>query len=200
MKIFILTIFTFFAMSTMAQAQFLTGGVKAGVGSSSVGVRDAVNNPAEYAKKESVTSYHAGAFARVNILGLFVQPEAIFTQTGGRLESNPDATIASRVADVKFNRLDVPVMAGISIANLVRVQAGPVASMLLSARQDGDNIQSFMEKSDWGYQAGVGLDIQKLTIDLRYERISRNFANPADQSNYDLANQQILLSVGLKLF
>ncbi len=200
MKKIMLTIFTLFALGSVAQAQFLTGGVKAGVGSSSVGVRAAVSNPSAYAKKESVTSYHAGAFARVNILGLFIQPEAIFTQTGGRLESNPDATLASRVADIKFNRLDVPVMAGISIANLIRIQAGPVASTLLSARQDGQNIKSFMENSDWGYQAGVGLDIQKLSIDLRYERISRNYENPADQSNYDLANQQILLSLGLKLF
>lgn len=200
MKNLVLTIFALFAISTAAQAQFLTGGVKAGVGSSSVAVRDVVNNPAEYAKKESVTSFHAGAFARVNILGLFIQPEAIFTQTGGRLESDPNATIASRIADVKFNRLDVPVMAGISIANLVRIQAGPVASTLLSARQDGQNIKSFMENSDWGYQAGIGLDIQRLTVDLRYERISRNYANPTDQSNYDLANEQLLLSVGLKLF
>jgi hypothetical protein len=200
MRIVALTIFAFVAMTSAAQAQFLTGGVKAGVGSSSVGIRDVTSNPSEYAKKESVTSYHAGAFARVNILGLFIQPEAVFTQTGGRLEFNPDATLGSQVADIKFNRLDVPVMAGISIGNLIRVQAGPVASMLLSARQDGDNIKSFMEKSDWGYQAGVGLDIQKFSVDLRYERISRNYENPAAQSNYDLANQQLLLSLGLRLF
>lgn len=200
MKNLVLTIFALFALSTAAQAQFLTGGLKAGVGSSSVSVRDVTSNPAEYAKKESVTSYHAGAFARINILGLFVQPEAIFTQTGGRLESNPNATLASRVADIKFNRLDVPIMAGISLGNVVRVQAGPVASTLLSARQDGQNIKSFMENSDWGYQAGVGLDIQRLTLDVRYEHISRDYDDPANQSNYDLANKQILVSVGLKLF
>ncbi|MDX5418703.1 MAG: PorT family protein [Hymenobacteraceae bacterium] len=200
MKNLVLTIFALFALSTAAQAQFLTGGVKAGVGSSSVSIRDVTSNPAQYVKKESVTSYHAGAFARLNILGLFVQPEAIFTQTGGRLESRPDATLASQVADIKFNRLDVPIMAGISLGNLVRIQAGPVASTLLSARQDGQNIKSFMENSDWGYQAGIGLDIQKLSVDLRYERINRNYENPSDQSNYDLANQQLLLSLGLKLF
>lgn len=200
MKVFIITIFTLVAVSTAAQAQFLTGGVKAGVGSANVAVRDVVNNPADYAKKESVTSYHAGAFARINLLGLFIQPEAVFTQTGGRLESGPDATLAKQVAEIEFNRLDVPVMAGVSIANLVRVQAGPVASMLLSAKQDGENIKSFMEKSDWGYQAGVGIDIQKLSIDLRYERINKTYENSTDQSKYDLANQQLLLSLGLKLF
>jgi hypothetical protein len=201
MRTFILTIFTLFAMNTAAQAQqFLTGGIKAGVGSANVAVRDVINNPADYAKKESVTSFHAGAFARINLLGLFIQPEAVFTQTGGRLESGPDATIAKQVAEIEFNRLDVPVMAGISIANLVRVQAGPVASMLLSAKQDGENIKSFMEKSDWGYQAGVGIDIQKLSIDLRYERINKTYENSTDQSKYDLANQQLLLSLGLKLF
>ena len=41
-----------------------------------------------------------------------------------------------------------------------------MASTLLSARQDGQNIKSFMENSDWGYQAGVGLDIQRLTLDV----------------------------------
>lgn len=199
MKSILITICTLVALSTAAQAQ-ITGGVKAGVGSANVAVRDVVNNPSAYAKKESVTSYHAGAYARLNILGLFIQPEAVFTQTGGRLESRPDATIASQVSEIKFNRLDVPVMAGISIANLVRVQAGPVASMLLSAKQDNENIKSFMEKSDWGYQAGVGVDIQKLSIDLRYERINRAYENPTDQSSYDLANQQLLLSLGLKLF
>ncbi|MHC2993071.1 hypothetical protein OB13_16355 [Pontibacter sp. HJ8] len=199
MRIFILTICTLFAMSTAAQAQ-ITGGIKAGVGSANVAVRDVINNPSDYAKKESVTSYHAGAFARISLLGLFIQPEAVFTQTGGRLESGPDATLANQVAEIEFNRLDVPVMAGVSIANLVRVQAGPVASMLLSAKQDGENIKSFMEKSDWGYQAGVGIDIQKLSIDLRYERINKTYENSTDQSKYDLANQQLLLSLGLKLF
>ncbi|WP_018479590.1 porin family protein [Pontibacter roseus] len=200
MKRFIITIITIFALGTAAQAQFLTGGVKAGVGSSSVGVRDVANNPLQYAKKESVTSFHAGAFARVNILGLFLQPEAIFTQTGGKLESRPDATIVSQVSEITFNRLDVPVMAGVSIGNLVRIQAGPVASMLLSARQDGQNIKSFLENSNWGYQAGVGLDIQRLSVDLRYERINNSYDNTANQSNYDLANEQLLLSLGLKLF
>jgi hypothetical protein len=199
MKAFILTIFTLVAMGTAAQAQFLTGGVKAGVGSANVTVHDVVNNPAEYAKKESVTSYHAGAFARINLLGLFLQPEVVFTQTGGKLQSDPNATIGSQVADIEFNRLDVPIMAGISIANLVRVQAGPVASTLLSAKQDGQSIKSFMESSDWGYQAGVGLDIQRLSIDFRYERINKSYENPADQSNYELANQQLLLSLGLRL-
>ncbi|EJF09640.1 hypothetical protein O71_13771 [Pontibacter sp. BAB1700] len=170
------------------------------MGSSSVSVHDVTSNPAEYANKESVTSYHAGAFARVNILGFFIQPEAIFTQTGGRLESNPNTSITNRVSDIKFNRLDVPIMAGISIANLVRIQAGPVASNLLSARQEGQSIKSFMSGSDWGYQAGIGLDIQRLTVDVRYERINRNYSDPSLQSNYDLANEQILLSLGLKLF
>ncbi|MBF8963501.1 PorT family protein [Pontibacter sp. FD36] len=200
MKNLVLTIFALVALSTAAQAQFLTGGLKAGVGSSSVSVHDVTSNPAEYANKESVTSYHAGAFARVNILGFFIQPEAIFTQTGGRLESNPNTSITNRVSDIKFNRLDVPIMAGISIANLVRIQAGPVASNLLSARQEGQSIKSFMSGSDWGYQAGIGLDIQRLTVDVRYERINRNYSDPSIQSNYDLANEQILLSLGLKLF
>ncbi|MBD1396573.1 PorT family protein [Pontibacter sp. JH31] len=200
MKIPLLTIFTLIAIGTAAQAQTVTGGVKAGVGSSSVDVQDVISNPSEYAKKESVTSYHAGAYARLNIMGFFIQPEAIFTQTGGRLQSGPDATLANQVADLKFNRLDVPIMAGITFGNIVRIQAGPVASTLLSARQDDQDIKSFLEKSDWGYQAGIGLDIKRMTVDLRYEHISRNYQNESDQSNYNLANQQFLLSLGLKLF
>lgn len=200
MKKILCTLLALCAVTVAAQAQFLTGGIKAGVGSSSVSVREVVNNPADYANKESVTSYHAGAFARLNILGFFIQPEAVFTQTGGRLESTPNATLANRVADIKFNRLDVPIMAGIRLVNVIRLQAGPVASTLLSARQDGQSIKSFMENSDWGYQAGIGLDIQRLTLDVRYERISRNYDDPTNQSNYDLANKQILVSVGLKLF
>ena len=50
----------------------------------------------------------------------------------------------------------------------------------------------------FAYQAGLGLDISKLTVDLRYEG---NFSNQATLGNNEgeVRINQVMLSLGLKL-
>ncbi|MFD2248447.1 porin family protein [Pontibacter ruber] len=199
MKHILLTILACFAISMAAQAQ-LSVGIKAGIGASNVDVNEVKNNPWQYKDSENITGYHAGAFARLQILGIFVQPEAVLSSTGGKVDFFNDQTAETTTEKFKFTRLDVPLLAGINLFNVARVQAGPVASVLLSARQEGKTMDNYLQEADWGWQAGVGVDISRLTLDLRYERVNRNYTNDAQQSSYELANKQVLLSVGYKLF
>jgi hypothetical protein len=187
------------ATSVAAKAQ-IQAGVKAGLSTANVKIQEVRNDPWQYAKAENVTGYHAGAFARLQLGGLFVQPEAILTSTGGKIEvTNADNTIPVRVEDIKFNRLDVPIMVGFTLFNMLRVQGGPVSSTLLSARREGQDIKEYMENADWGFQGGVGVDIGSITADVRYERVNRQFTNTSQQSGMEFNNQQFLLSVGYKL-
>lgn len=186
------------ATSVAAKAQLLAG-VKAGLSTANVEIQQLRNDPWQYTKAENVTGYHAGAFARLQVAGLFVQPEAILTSTGGKIEVSGTDNMGVRVEDFKFNRLDVPIMVGYSFLNVLRVQAGPVSSTLLSARQEGQDIRQYMENANWGFQAGVGLDIGSITADVRYERINRQLTNTAQQTGMQVNNQQFIFSLGYKL-
>lgn len=199
MKTIALTILACFAICMAATAQ-LTVGVKGGIGATNVDINEVRNDPWEYRNSENITGYHAGVFTRLQILGLFIQPEAVLSSTGGKVEVFNGQTAEAGTESFKFTRLDMPVLAGINLLKVVRVQAGPVASMLLSARQGDKTMDEYLEETDWGWQAGIGVDISSLTLDLRYERVNRDFTNEAQQSSYKLSNNQFLLSVGYKLF
>jgi hypothetical protein len=199
MKHIFLTILACFAISMAVQAQ-LTVGIKGGIGASNVEVDEVRNNPWQYKDSENITGYHAGVFTRLQILGLFVQPEAVLSSTGGKVDIFNDQTAETSTEKFKFTRLDVPLLAGINLFSVARVQAGPVASVLLSAKQEGKTMDDYLQETDWGWQAGVGVDISRLTLDLRYERVKRAYTNDTQQSSYDLTNDQVLLSVGYKLF
>jgi Outer membrane protein beta-barrel domain len=200
MKKLILTLTTVLAISISAHAQMLQAGVKAGVSSSKVKLSDVQNTPQQYATADNITGYHAGAFARLQLLGLLLQPEAILATSGGMVEVRDDPNSTSvRVEKFKFDRLDVPLLVGFNFLRVARVQAGPVASMLLTAKQEGRTIKEYYDSSDWGYQAGLGVDIGALTVDVRYERISRDFTNTSQQTDGKVRNEQFLVSLGLKL-
>lgn len=186
------------ATSVAAKAQ-LSAGVKAGLSTANVEIQKVRNDPWQYTKAENVTGYHAGAFARLQVAGFFVQPEAMLTSTGGKIEVSGTDNLGVRVEDFKFNRLDIPVMVGYNFFDVVRVQAGPVSSTLLSARQEGQDIKQYMRQADWGFQAGVGLDVGSITADVRYELVSRQLTNTARQTGMQVNNQQFIVSLGYKL-
>ncbi|WP_246000887.1 outer membrane beta-barrel protein [Pontibacter diazotrophicus] len=186
------------ATSVAAKAQ-LQAGVKAGLSTANVDIQKVRNDPWQYTKAENVTGYHAGAFARLQVAGFFVQPEAVLTTTGGQIKVSGTDIMGVRVEDFRFNRLDVPIMVGYTFFDVVRVQAGPVSSTLLSARQEGQDIKQYMRQADWGFQAGVGLDIGSITADVRYELVNRQLTNTAQQTGMQVSNQQFIVSLGYKL-
>lgn len=202
-KIFALTLLLGLGFS--AQAQFFTLGLKAGASSSSVDIENPENNLLQFKKAENITGYHAGAFMRLKVGNIMVQPEGYLTHTGGTVEVTDNQNSTNiEISKYRFNRLDVPLLVGYSFFNVARVHAGPVASVLINGKLDRERIDEYMQQSDWGWQAGLGVDIGNITADLRYERIDRNYTNQSNpnQSNnnaYDIRNDQIILSIGLKL-
>ncbi|MCC9136846.1 porin family protein [Pontibacter silvestris] len=200
MKKILLILTMMLTTGLVANAQFFTAGVKAGVSSSSVDIKDPIGTVTQFKESENIAGYQVGAFTRFKVGNLLLQPEAAFTYTGGKVEVNDDPNTTSvEVQKFKFNRLDVPILLGYSLFRVVRVSAGPVASMVISGKLDDDKIDEYLNNSDWGWQAGLGVDIGNITADVRYERIKRNYTDNVD-TGYDITNEQVILSVGLKLF
>ena len=80
--------------------------------------------------------------------------------------------------------LDIPVMLGLKLGAF-RIQGGPVAHMFLNSKSELDDIEGFdLNFDEWtyGYQAGLGLDLGKLMIDVKYEG---NFNKLGDQISFD---------------
>ncbi len=147
--------------------------------------------------------YHLGAFARFGGTGFFVQPEVLFTQTSGRFTYNSPTPGGESRFDAKFNRLDIPIMAGFKFLNILRIQAGPIASIDINSElKDASNTVRDAEfrKSSIGYQAGLGLDIGNLVVDAKYESSLGKITDNVGNFSTDNRISQWILSVGFRLF
>lgn len=107
----------------------------------------------------------AGLWLRAKVLGFFVQGEALYTMRGGKIEI---PGLVSSSSKVTTSYVDVPMLVGKSFFGVVRVNAGPNFQFLLSDVQKG-NIDANYNSFVLGYQAGIGVDIKKFGIDLRYD-------------------------------
>ena len=149
---------------------------------------------------DATAGFHAGAFARISLGGIYIQPEALFTQAGGKIEL--DNGVFKDIKEIEFNKLDVPVMVGKKFAGIFRLQAGPTVSILLDAEAEGieEEIKSGYENATIGYQAGLGVDLWNLIVDVKYEGNLSAFGNSILGFDTDQRNNQWIVSVGFKLF
>jgi opacity protein-like surface antigen len=193
-KLFTLTALLFF-IGLSAKAQIFTIGPKFGVSNTTLSIKD---NVGEYESGDAKYSYHGGIFARIKITGFYIQPEIYFNSVKGEYV---DPNRAPDDQNVTFNRnkIDLPILFGWKMGPL-RINAGPVASFNLDNEVPNNTNSAVSEykNSVFAYQAGIGVDISKLIIDLRYEG---NLSNQAVLGNNEgnVRVNQIMLSVGYKL-
>jgi hypothetical protein len=161
-----------------APADYFRIGIKGGVNLSSVKVASLSTN------LENKTGYQLGAFARIGRT-IFLQPEVYFTAKEVNVDVLNSLTTTQGVVGFSQKSLDVPVLLGIKLGPL-RVMAGPVASYAISAETSPDaavksyftgTSKEIIDRSSFGYQAGIGFDILNLSLDLRYEGATSELKN-----------------------
>jgi hypothetical protein len=174
-------------------------GIKAGLSSTQVNFKGEQLVPSD-----AQMGYHLGAFARFGGIGFFVQPEVLFTQTRGQfVEISSLSSVPPINYEAKFNRLDVPVMAGFRMLKIIRIMAGPIASFNIdsSLKEAGSTVQNTdFKKATLGYQTGVGVDLGNLTFEGKYEGGLSRFTENIGSFTTDNRLNQWVLSVGFKLF
>ena len=80
-KLIVLLTISLLALPAFSQ---LDWGIKAGLSTTSISMDDAVNIGSTYdvqAIKDASYGFHAGAFVRVSLLGIYIQPELLFSST-----------------------------------------------------------------------------------------------------------------------
>ena len=199
-KLALIVLVTLSSLSLYAQKNGV--GIKAGLSSTQVDFEGEQLVPSD-----AHLGYHVGVFARFGGVGFFVQPEVLFTQTTGKfkLESPPISSISSTLSlyEAKFNRLDVPVMAGFRLLKVIRIMAGPIASFNIdsSLKDAGTTVQNTdFKKATLGYQTGVGVDLGSLSIEGKYEGGLSKFTENVGSYTADNRLNQWVLSVAFNLF
>ena len=203
-------------------AQSFSWGAKVNVGSPNLKIKDIQNleinqNGENIARllddTDAILTYQLGLFTRFMFAGIYVQPEAMFSSSKTEMTFenivNGNGNTNNVVGEMKLNKLDVPVMIGKRFMKILRINAGPVFSYILSQdiSQSGikytwNEINAEYKNATVGLQYGIGVDIAMINIDLRVEKgfqaISENLTIGETSFAANQRLEQIMLSVGMK--
>ncbi|KOH45863.1 porin family protein [Sunxiuqinia dokdonensis] len=189
-RIAIILLFTSFLLPATAQSP-INLGLKGGINSAKL-----TSNLDEY-NEESISKFHAGAFVRVNLGNIYVQPEGYFNTKGGELKSTSGV-----VSSFDLKTVDVPVLLGVHIIKKgplgVRANAGPVFSFVTDKElNEGTTFnRDYIEDNFFGWQYGVGADFMMFTLDVRMENSSGELYSGPDLES---KSKSFVISLGIKL-
>lgn len=194
-----------------AHAQFFQIGLKGGISSSKTQVDEAFsinNSTVKYKSGDAKLGWHIGLYTRIKISKIYIQPELLFSSTGGQIEVTAQGVSTPELAEIDLNKLDVPVMVGFFLTKSFRIFAGPTFTYLISDNIKGTELISDIKQNynnaTIGFQAGLGFDISRLTIDLKYEgnlsKLGNSVSIPGINETFstDLRNPQFIASIGFK--
>lgn len=193
-KLIVITALLGIIATTNAQDRIAIG-LKAGFNSTKLNLSDV---PSEVeVKNEAKSGFLVGAYGKLRLTESFsIQPELYYAKKTSEL-SVIDGTDAESI-DGTFHTWDVPILANLQILDLSVVKvygiAGPVASFIAKTKTDIPEWDDF-KSTNWTFQAGAGVEVWRLTADVRYEW------GMSDISKLDIGQKTDVLtfSVGFKL-
>ena len=191
----LLAVFALSGMTAFAQSD--SGfGIKGGLNYNGNGdyfesVGDAAREP------DRNVGYHLGVFGKIKLGPIYVRPELVYTQTKSDYED----------ASFDLTKLDAPILVGFKVIGPLHIFAGPSFQYILNSEFDGISIDNVENDFSVGANFGVGVNLGKLGVDLRYERgfsdnearfINTNITS-LPNSRLDTRPEQVILSLSLKL-
>lgn len=194
-----LTIVTLFLLPHPAKAGLISAGPRIGVGINRLSVRHVTPSITNI---KTQPAFHIGAFSKISLLGIFVQPELLLTgyyskfqQTGRMGNQTPQ--------DVKLGvlKLDMPISIGIKFL-LAKAFIGPKFTFLVHMKESEKNNSKFKQAKDAfnrisaGLHIGVGLEVWKLVLDLKYDHDFATLGKKIGSENVKYGSQQLIVSVG----
>ncbi|WP_291870114.1 outer membrane beta-barrel protein [Maribacter sp.] len=187
----VMTLLSFSAFSQSDSGFGIIGGLNFNANGDYVAsATDAAENP------DRNIGYHVGIYGKLGSK-LYVRPELIYTKT--KSDYNGDA--------FDMSKLDAPILIGTKIIGPLHVFAGPAFQYILDSEFDGVTINDIENDFSVGLHLGVGVNLDKLGIDVRYEKgLSSNEATFVNtnittlpESKLDTRPDQIIVNLSLKL-
>lgn len=149
---------------------------------------------------EGKAGFHFGFWGKLDFPKIYLRPELVYSKT----KSSYDVDGESQ--DYDISKLDLPVLLGYKLIGPLHVFAGPAFQYTL--KNDLGDLQVEDVKNDFtvGLNAGVGVNLVKVGLDVRYERgFSENEAEFIDNNittvsgRVDSRPSQVIFALSLKL-
>ncbi len=186
----IIFIFSLVLCSVVGHAQPIFDlGLKAGLNNSKVSL-----NKSDY-NEESITKMHWGAFARLGVSKVYVQPEVYFTRKGGDFKD-----IQDMVGEFDYKSVDVPLLLGVKLfdaeAMNLHVMAGPVFSFITDSDLKSASLdEQYFKDRYTGLQYGLGVDVLFMTLDFRMEHGGKVYK----YQDLNGKNRTFMVTLGFKI-
>lgn len=154
-----------------------------------------------------------GAFLRVG-KRFFVQPELYYSLQGAQYILNDPTNTHSWNQKVTIGSMDLPVLLGFNIINgktiSFRIDAGPMASFVtnktiknMNSDWLGPLTKSSISSVNWYIQAGIGVDLWFVSLDVRYQgglnQVISNVESGGTTWDFSSKNNVFLVSLGFKI-
>ncbi len=170
MKTYLLLFISIFCFQfTFAQIEW---GIRAGIQTGSIEPGDLLTPDSLQIKAENANvGFRIGLFTRIQLASLYIQPEFLFRTSSNDFSISEVGDAIQQNREEDFQYIDIPILVGTKLGPL-RVQGGPNISILLDDKSDITDIEGYSREfntAEWALQAGVGLDIWRLAIDLNYQ-------------------------------
>ncbi|MDF0708736.1 outer membrane beta-barrel protein [Flagellimonas okinawensis] len=201
-KTFLVAVLALIGSAAMAQSG--SGfGVKAGLSYNKNGdlissVGDGGQDIVEGA--EGKTGYHFGIWGKLDFPKIYLRPELVYSKTKSSYDVGGDSQ------DYDVSKLDLPVLLGYKLIGPLHIFAGPAFQYTLKNDLGDLDAQDVENDFTVGLNAGVGVNLGRLGLDVRYERgFSENEARFIGNNITDISGRvdtrpsQIIFAASLKL-
>jgi hypothetical protein len=186
----------FFALAlvsivTVTHAQHFQLGVKAGPN-----VSNFLNGNFDAVKKKALVGIHAGAYFRIKFANFAIQPEAMISTQGAKIDSLPG------VHDWKITYVNVPVLVQYYFNRSFYLEVGPQIGFVTNQNFADETIRDFANDLDFSIAMGFGVRSKSgLGIGMRYNAgISKvGDFSPSNGIDPDFKNGVLQLSVYIPL-
>ena len=157
----------FCAMSASGQRP-IEFGVKAGINTENIDIVHP-SSGAFILSTDAKVGYQVGIMSRVNLAMFHIQPELLYNMHRYSMYATAKDSDERTKSDVRINTMEVPVLLGMRLL-MLRVNAGPVFNVMTDTSvKNGSAGHSVMTtRPSVSYMLGVGLDLGKLNLDVRY--------------------------------
>ena len=188
---FLLTLFCFSAQAQKGSSFGIKGGLNYSAnGDYFESIGENAQNP------DRNVGFHLGVFGKIGDR-IYLRPELMYTSTKSDYDSD----------EFTVKKIDAPILLGIKVIGPVSVFAGPSFQYILDTEFEGINIDSVEDDFSVGLNFGIGVNFNKIGVDLRYERgfseneatfIGNNLGTDAI-SRIDTRPDQLILSLSIAL-
>ncbi len=151
------------------------------------------------ALKDQNTAYHVGMYLKANLVSIYLRSELNYSRYKAEYIDNLGSEFS-----MENHRLDVPFLVGFQPIKSVFIHGGLVGSYYFG---DDHTVEDFQQiendKIQIGFQIGTGLQLNKLSLEGRYEAAfsSRTIelANVNTEYTFSSNPSQFIISIGYQL-